>query len=714
MESEDDALAQLREFRSKENINLKPSPYLRSNFTNEYGEEHELVIRNYQKQMVMNLLFMEKFLNGEDTGLGKTLEVLTTIGYVWMQEPEYVPVIVTTKSALFQWAAEVNKFLQGMEAVVVSGEPIERHRAYEEFFLNHDPSKKRVLLLTYDMIMYDMEESVIREKAAELRKGFGKDFAKAKELKKLSLTSFEAHKSAVQDLVQTAPEDVREYVGLLTHYWYEGMTGVAPVKPQTYAELDSESVNQIERAIRELIDAKSTSKHWEDEVARLTAEKFPPKKVPGIYEYALECKSLHPCVKFMLVMDEMHKLKNHKSQFHEKTAKLSGISSRRIGMTATPVKNKLMEFFSLFRILEPTLFPKVTKFQNDFCVTKLQRVKGGRQVPIIVGYKNLDQFVKITEPYYLSRKKHEVAKELPTLLSREVECELSVEQEELYEMAEDGTLNPSEPGEDGEDDSADVLKALTLCQQAANAPQLVLDEEGNPFEGKSSKIDTLVDFLSSEAEGQKVIVFSRYEQMISLVEKRLNKEGIKNVRITGKENDPKLRQRNRETFQNKSSGVDVIMITTAGAESLNLQSAEHFIFLDLPWSWGDYVQLIGRMVRIGSQYITVMAHHFLSRKTNGGKTIDHHVLQALRTKKVLADKVAGENLQDGLQFSREDMLLDILRLIKTGNASPTDLKEKAKSVREAVKTTKKAPKKSVKSEEPAVKTCALDFDISDL
>ena len=104
-------LESLRILRKKEEMTLKPSPYLKDSYVNDNGEEAAVVVRNYQKIGVMNLLMVPWTLLGDDTGLGKTLEVLSAIGYVWLKEPEYVPVIITTKSALFQWEAETQRFM---------------------------------------------------------------------------------------------------------------------------------------------------------------------------------------------------------------------------------------------------------------------------------------------------------------------------------------------------------------------------------------------------------------------------------------------------------------------------------------------------------------------------------------------------------------------------------------------------------------------------
>lgn len=656
----------IRDIRSKEGMVLKPSPYLRKSFLDEYGEEKEVKIRNYQAQGIMNLLMMERMILGDDTGLGKTLEVLSTIGYVWMKEPEYVPIIVAKKSALFQWGAEVGKFMQGMEAITVQGEPYERHRTYEEFFWRHDPSRKRMLILTYDHIMKDMDRSVIRDRSQKPDKAVRKALADARKAKKETLSRFESVKSDFEAYFEGRMLDVHEHIrDRLARLDAHGTSDPAGPSPGGWDRPDEVQFSRY-------VAARTALAAADHEVVKLGNQAAPPVQAPGLIEYVQDLRRSHPNAKLMLVMDEMHKLKNPKSQFHEKTRSLSLECSRLVGMTATPVQNRLMEFWSLFRVIKPDLYPKITHFQNRFCIMKLQPIGGGRQVPVVVGYRNLDQFVQETELYYLSRKKYDVAKELPALISQEVECELHEVQEELYDMAETGAADKMD---DADATGGDMLAALTMVQQAVDSPQLIADEDGNPFEGPSSKIEALLDLLEDEAAGRKIIVFSKFEKMISLIEQALKEakhtgpdgrelRGYRYVRITGKENDPKVRERHKNLFQDPKSGVDIVLITMAGSESINLHAAEHFAFIDLPWSWGDYVQLTGRMIRIGSSHTTVVAHHFLGKRRDGSKTIDHHVLQALRSKKKLADKVAGESLKGGLQLVSGDVAQDVMAMIR--------------------------------------------------
>lgn len=681
-------LNRLRELRSLVNPTIKPSAYLKQEFLDNYGNSHPIKIRDYQVIGVMNMLQSPKMILADDTGLGKTLQVLNTIGYVWLKEPEYLPIVITTKSALFQWEAECRKFMQNMEPLTVSGEPHERNKKYVEFF--SDTSFKRVLLLTYDSLVRDIDSAIVKDKDVKADPKDRKLLKESKKNEKILKEKHDSLESALKDLTDSGTFDTLEYVF--------GRTNNKSMKtPPNWSIKNEELLNEFIEVKTQLIKTRNEIKIINDRIS-------PPMRTEGILELMNDLKSRMPNTKFMIALDEVHKIKNHKSQVHEKIKEISELCDRIIGMTATPVKNRLMEFYGIFRVINPSLFSKVGVFQNEYCVVKLQKIPGGRQVPIVVGYKNLDKFVEKIEPYFLSRKKQDVAKELPELISVEVQCELSDMQDDLYDMAENGLGNVKD-----DDDYSDILSSLVMCQQAVDAPSLILNEEGKPFEGTSTKLDNLIDMLEGEISGQKVIVFSRFEKMISVVESELKKKSIQYVRITGKETDPKYRQSAREKFQDINSGINVILITMAGSESLNLQAAEHFIFLDLPWSYGDYLQLIGRMIRIGSSHSTVVAHHFLGKRRNGENTIDHHVLKALQSKKKLSDKVSGDSLKDGLKLDSQDAVQDILQSFRNDGKLQTVKNPKA------VKTAKKPSKtKEIVSEKESAVIESINIDFSDI
>lgn len=692
-------------------MSLKSSPYLSDTYVDEFGDVHPLVVRNYQRIGIMNMCMMPRMVLGDATGIGKTLQMLSTIGYVWMQEPEYVPIIVTKKSALYQWSDEVAKFMRNMQCVTVDRTPTHRQRSYGEFFENYDPMSKRLLIITYDMLLKDTEESVVRDMSRKPNKKEKTELARFRAEEKLNKRDYETEAKVFNAHFDQRPYEVWDYAHSVAAI---GADPSALERPTTWCEADECRLQVLTWLRDEHLGAGVALESYKSIVS-------PMKVIPGIADYMGELTANHPGVKFMLVMDEAHVLKNHKGKMHGNAAHIAQMCDRVYGMTATPVKNRLMEFFALFRIIVPSLFPQITAFQNEFCVTKLQSIGGGRKVRIVVGYRNLEEFVRRVEPFYLARQKHEVAKELPTLITRELRCELSDEQEELYDLAEAGLLEQSD---DPDADNAAVLGAMTHVQEAVDSPELLSDEDGNPFEGSSTKMQILMDMLEDDLQGTKTILFSRFRRMIDIIEREVKDAGIKCVRITGAETKASVREQAKKRFQDPKSGINLILITMAGAESINLQAAEHFVMYDSPWSFGDYAQLIGRMMRIGSKHKVTVATHLMGIRQDGSKTIDHYVIQKLREKKKLSDKVAGDGLKDGLVFAKSDPM-DLVDMIRKGHdpkegGRKTTLtsrgpKGSPKAAPKAKKAAPKAKRKKVTATPPdEEKAVTLSIDMSDL
>jgi SNF2 family DNA or RNA helicase len=306
----------------------------------------------------------------------------------------------------------------------------------------------------------------------------------------------------------------------------------------------------------------------------------------------------------------------------------------------------------------------------------------------IVGYKNLDQFREKVDPYFLIRRTREVASELPQLISKKVMLEMTSEQEKLYNLAKSGELyrrlvkekyysyqsalslkpvmTPKESEEldrlrkrydesmtrDGLRKSK--LAALALCQMASNGPGWLKEE------GESSKEVEFTRLFDQELSSDKVIVFSRFKSGIPRLEKILDNLGQKHVKIDG-DMDNDQRQAARMTFQDPVNDYNVIFITQAGSAAINLQAANHLLFYDTPWSYGDLYQTIGRAQRIGSIYEHINLIHMVNQGT-----IDEHVLKVLEPKKQLINDIMGDiaegaiEFKDDLFFSEKDSDVDVL------------------------------------------------------
>lgn len=388
--------------------------------------------------------------------------------------------------------------------------------------------------------------------------------------------------------------------------------------------------------------------------------------------------------KFVFLMDEIQEIKSERSQNHFGAEFISNSATRVYGMSATLIKNRLEEAYQIYNVVVPGLFPGKNKFLKEFTERKKlavfnKKTRRKRYFNKIVGYKNLDKFREIIEPYFLIRRSQDIADELPKLTSRKIVLEMSAEQQSLYKKALNGDLyrsiikskyfefeaymasNPSPT--DKELDLQQKLKAkyeesltemglvknklaaLSYCQLVSNGPGWIREE------GESSKETEFRRLFEYELGGEKVIIFTRFKSGIPRLEKILDDLDIKHTKITGDESRED-RTKNRWSFQDDNSGVDVIFITQAGSAAINLQKARIILFYDTPWSYGDLYQTIGRAQRIGSVHEHIVLLHMVNKKS-----IDEHVLSILETKKDLISKVMGDIAEGAIDFKEDQISL---------------------------------------------------------
>jgi SNF2 family DNA or RNA helicase len=551
----------LLEVRKSTTLTLKPTPLLRTEIEKD-GAIIPFKLRYYQYIGIYHLLAMKRLILGDGTGLGKTIQVLAALAYLWPKEPDNKVIVVTPKSALWQWAGEIKRFTTGIRPIVAAGKPEERIRAYEEF--RNAPTgpdaEKVVLLVNYSILVRDWDSGSFKP---------------------------------------TLPNG----------------------KPDPKAPVAAG-----------LFD-------------RITAD------MKGL------------CI----IYDEATAFKNTGTKRWQVCRYLSDRASRCYGLTATLLKNNLMEGFSIFKVIQPPLFGTKSAFMDEYCVVKLQSVPGGRKIPIVVGYRRLAEFRNKIDPFFIGRAKHMVSNELPKLITKEIVCELSPAEDTKYGEALSGVLMLGD-GEVKDYSEAKAMASLIYCQEIVNSLALLkfkagdevsefaLDENPDKVNEQSAKEEALVELLTTELEDEKVIIYTRFEKYVTRLVEVLNKLKIKSVRITGKEND-KARQEAQKRFQDLASDTKVVFITDAGSEAINLQAASAMVFMDAPWSYGNYVQLLGRPVRIGSIHSTVMVYHIVAvrpgKTAKEKKTIDHHVLELLHGKKNLVDTVLGEAALGALSFEKE-------------------------------------------------------------
>jgi len=104
------------------------------------------------------------------------------------------------------------------------------------------------------------------------------------------------------------------------------------------------------------------------------------------------------------------------------------------------------------------------------------------------------------------------------------------------------------------------------------------------------------------------LVYCDYNEVIDRLELILNKSksitGVKQIlKVTGD-----VSQKQREKVEDLIDNKTVVLITSAGTESINLQRADSIVFYDIPFSILTFIQAVGRVTRIDSKYSEQYVH----------------------------------------------------------------------------------------------------------
>ena len=357
----------------------------------------------------------------------------------------------------------------------------------------------------------------------------------------------------------------------------------------------------------------------------------------------------------ILVFDECHKFKTMHSSTRNLVFNLSKYAGRVWALTATVIKNGLEEFYNIATGIRIEPVGLIGDFREEFCIYHEQWTGRGGNKKILDGYKNVAHFKKQMRPFFLGRSQKQVGEPLPELTTIYHPIELDARQTQiLTDELPNGTIQlpPSiikVAGEiyEKERDPDNIMTQLSVQQLVTNHWCLLDKTNEKDYHTKtlSPKEEALLDMLDGDYRGEKVIVYTKYKTWIDRLEwltKNKHFTERKFLRITGNENE-KQRNENKKLFQDPNSGYDLIVINAAGMEGINLQQAAHMILLDAPWSWGDLIQLVGRMVRMASPHSACTLHVMVARGT-----IDEYTIDTLKGKKGVFEKILGESHSAGI------------------------------------------------------------------
>lgn len=318
------------------------------------------------------------------------------------------------------------------------------------------------------------------------------------------------------------------------------------------------------------------------------------------------------------VLDEGQFIKNPDAKT---TQSCFAIQARhRMVLTGTPLENRQLDLWSIFRFLLPGLLGSRTGFE-----AALHQDRNG----------TLERLRAQLAPFILRRTKGEVAQELPPKLEMDLICPLTdVQRAEYARICSEGLERLGDDvGAAMREKSFGFLALLTRLRQTCCDPDM-LPWRKAPL-ADSGKITVLVEKLAEIiGGGHKVVIFSQFVMLLDRVREALIQTypELPRHELTGMTLD---RLKPVQAFQTAPGAAVMLVSLKAAGTGITLHAADYVFLLDPWWNPAVEAQAVDRVHRIG-QTNTV----FVYRMVTAG-TIEERIQALKASKKDLFDRVVG-------------------------------------------------------------------------
>ncbi|QKE38355.2 DEAD/DEAH box helicase [Ferrovum myxofaciens] len=341
---------------------------------------------------------------------------------------------------------------------------------------------------------------------------------------------------------------------------------------------------------------------------------------------------------YYLILDEAHIIKNPKSQA---TRIVHQIKARhRLALTGTPLENHLGELWTLFHFLLPGLLGDDKSFRKLFR-TPIEKQGNNERRSLLV---------RRIAPFLLRRTKAQVVRELPPKTEIVRYCQLDGTQRDLYEAIRIAMHEKvrQEIDKKGVNRSQIViLDALLKLRQVCCDPRLLKLPTAKRVD-QSAKLELLMSLLPDMlGEGRRILLFSQFTSMLTLIELELARHGLVYVKLTGDTID---RATPVNRFQDGEVSLFLISLK-AGGVGLNLTAADTVIHYDPWWNPAAENQATDRAHRIGQEN-PVFVYKLI---TEG--TVEEKIISMQGRKRDLAQGVLEDGGEVSAPMTAEDLTM---------------------------------------------------------
>ena len=338
--------------------------------------------------------------------------------------------------------------------------------------------------------------------------------------------------------------------------------------------------------------------------------------------------------KAMIAIDESTTIKTPTTKRTKNIIALREMAKYRRILTGSPVTKSPLDLFSQCEFLDPWLLGHSSywTFKARYAVTRKIQVQG-RQVEIVVGYRNLGELSDKIKPFSKRVLKDDCL-DLPKKTWMKHVVELTKDQKKVYKQMKEEAIAYL----DGK-----VLSSATVMTQLMRLHQITCGhftaDDGTIKNLPCNRVTELMDIL--ENVHNKAVIWSHYTHDVKrIIEEIKNKYGEDSVVDYFGETTQDERSINIKKFQNDDKCRFFVGTTHTGGYGITLTAASTMIYYSNGYDLEKRQQSEARIDRIGQEkpmtYIDIISED----------TVDDRIVKALRSKINIANEIMGEDLKD--------------------------------------------------------------------
>jgi len=338
-----------------------------------------------------------------------------------------------------------------------------------------------------------------------------------------------------------------------------------------------------------------------------------------------------------VVLDEAQKIKNYKSKIYKASRMLN--AKHKLALTGTPIENRLTELWAIFDFLLPGYLGSLKKFIQDY------------EIPISKygDTKKLEAIKRIIHPFKLRRLKEDVLKDLPPKIEDIRYCSLTSHQVSLYKHfieVKGKSLIKQLNDESKPIDYIHIFALITKLKRLCDHPLLVLNTNGDSY--TSGKFELFKEIMEEALDSrQKIVVFSHYLEMLSIIEQWLK---AKHIGFSSLRGSTRNRAEVIKRFQEDNSCRVFVGSLMAGGLGIDLTSASVVIHYDRWWNAAREDQATDRVHRIG-QKRSVQVFKLITRGT-----LEEKIDNIIKQKAFLMNSVVESEETIVKRLSRKEII----------------------------------------------------------